>query len=415
MNERFLLIAQPDSYRIAPYIKAAKEMGLDVLIASRGEHSLITEVYEGLHIDLEDQDSAFESIMREARRKPFAGVLGSDDSTVELAARIAQSLNLPHNDPKAAQASRRKDIARAHLALAGCPVPGHCLVDLQIPIEDQIAGIPFPSVLKPLHLSASRGVIRANNTDELINACERIRAIIAGYGDEFERSNILIERYIDGIEVAYEGFLHDGRLSTLAIFDKPDPLTGPFFEETIYVTPSRLDPQAQALIRQRVQEACDAYGLTTGPVHAELRVNDEVWILEVASRTIGGDCGRTLDRGNGLELEMLTIALAIGQPVSQEPLPTARGVMMIPVPEAGLLRRVEGLSTARKTRHITAIDIVIPDGHELIPLPEGNQYPGYIFAEADDPETVVDALRKAHQQLKFVVAPLWKIDAGRMA
>jgi biotin carboxylase len=389
MNARFLLIAQPNSYRIAPYIKAAKEMGLEVLIASRGEHSLINEVYEGLHIDLDDQDSAFESMMLEANRKPFAGVLGSDDSTVELAARVAQSLNLPHNDPKAAQASRRKDIARAHLALAGCPVPGHCLLDLHMP--------------------------RANNTDELINACERIRAIIAGYGDEFERSNILIERYIDGTEVAYEGFLHDGRLSTLAIFDKPDPLIGPFFEETIYVTPSRLSPQAQALIRQRVQEACDAYGLTTGPVHAELRVNDEIWILEVASRTIGGDCGRTLDSGNGLDLEMLTIALAIGRPVSPEPMRAARGVMMIPVPEAGLLRRVEGLSTAKKTRHITAIDIVIPDGHELIPLPEGNQYPGYIFAEADDPETVVDALRKAHQQLKFVVAPLWKIDATHMA
>ncbi|HEY5734566.1 MAG TPA: ATP-grasp domain-containing protein [Gammaproteobacteria bacterium] len=415
MNARFLLIAQPNSYRIAPYIKAAKEMGLEVLIASRGEHSLINEVYEGLHIDLDDQDSAFESMMLEANRKPFAGVLGSDDSTVELAARVAQSLNLPHNDPKAAQASRRKDIARAHLALAGCPVPGHCLLDLHMPIEDQIVGIPFPCVLKPLHLSASRGVIRANNTDELINACERIRAIIAGYGDEFERSNILIERYIDGTEVAYEGFLHDGRLSTLAIFDKPDPLIGPFFEETIYVTPSRLSPQAQALIRQRVQEACDAYGLTTGPVHAELRVNDEIWILEVASRTIGGDCGRTLDSGNGLDLEMLTIALAIGRPVSPEPMRAARGVMMIPVPEAGLLRRVEGLSTAKKTRHITAIDIVIPDGHELIPLPEGNQYPGYIFAEADDPETVVDALRKAHQQLKFVVAPLWKIDATHMA
>lgn len=415
MNARFLLIAQPDSYRIAPYIKAAKEMGLEVLIASRGEHSLITEVYEGLHIDLDDQDSAFESIMLEANRKPFAGVLGSDDSTVELAARVAQSLNLPHNDPRAAQASRRKDIARAHLALAGCPVPGHCLLDLHMPIEDQIAGIPFPCVLKPLHLSASRGVIRANNTDELINACERIRAIIAGYGDEFERSNILIERYIDGTEVAYEGFLHDGRLSTLAIFDKPDPLTGPYFEETIYVTPSRLSPQTQALIRQRVQEACDAYGLTTGPVHAELRVNEEAWILEVASRTIGGDCGRTLDSGNGLDLEMLTIALAIGRPVSPEPMRAARGVMMIPVPEAGLLRRVEGLSTAKKTRHITAVDIVIPDGHELIPLPEGNQYPGYIFAEADDPETVVDALRKAHQQLKFVVAPLWKIDATHMA
>ena len=413
MPERFLLIAQPNSYRIAPYIKAAKQMGMDVLIASKGEYSLITEVHEGLHIDLDNPDHALTVILKEARKRPFSGVLGSDDSTVELAARVAQALNLPHNKPSAAQASRRKDIARAHLLLAGCPVPNHCLLDLDLPLDKQLAGIPFPCVLKPLHLSASRGVIRANNQAELIDACERIRPIIQETGDEFERQNILIETYIDGVEVAFEGFLHDGQLSTLALFDKPDPLDGPFFEETIYVTPSRLDKTSQERIKRRVQQACEAYELTTGPVHAELRVNDkDAWILEVASRTIGGDCGRTLDSGNGLSLEVLTIALATGKIVDSPPLDSARGVMMIPVPAAGLLKRVEGLSQARKISHIDKVEIVVPDGHELVPLPEGNQYPGYIFARADDPVTVTNALRKAHQQLKFVVSPLWKIGGS---
>jgi hypothetical protein len=159
-----------------------------------------------------------------------------------------------------------------------------------------------------------------------------------------------------------------------------------------------------------VQQACDAYGLMTGPVHAELRINEQdAWILEVASRTIGGDCGRTLDTGGGLNLETLTIALAMGQAVAPEPLPGARGVMMIPIPGAGLLKRVEGLSCARKVEHIQKVEMVIPDGHELLPLPEGNQYPGYIFAEADDPLTVVQALREAHACLNIVIAPVWKI------
>ncbi|MCW8962725.1 MAG: ATP-grasp domain-containing protein [Gammaproteobacteria bacterium] len=412
MPDRFLLIAQPNSYRIAPYINAAKQMGLDVLIASRGEHSLITEVHEGLHVDLENPDEALSTILEEAARRPFAGVLGCDDSTVELAARVASTLALPHNKPTAAQASRRKDIARAHLLLAGCPIPGHCLLDLNLPMEKQLKGIPYPCVLKPLHLSASRGVIRANNEAELIAACERIKPIIHEYGDEFERSNILIESYIDGIEVAFEGFLQDGQLSTLTIFDKPDPLVGPYFEETIYVTPSQLDEATQQKILLRVQQACDAYELTTGPVHAELRINkDDAWILEIASRTIGGDCGRTLDTGNNLNLEALTIALAMGAVVEPPRMDGARGVMMIPIPKAGILKRVEGLMQARKIPYVEKVDIVIPDGHELRPLPEGNQYPGYIFARADKPETVLQALRDAHQQLKFIISPLWKIGA----
>ncbi len=385
-------------------------MGLEVLIASRGEHSLISEVHDGLHIDPDDFDTSLARILREAGKQPFAGILGSDDSTVELAARAAQRLGLPHNPPRAARLSRRKDLARAHLAQAGCPVPHHCLIDLSRPLEKQVAGLSWPCVLKPLNMSASRGVIRVNNRAEFLAACERIGSIIAETGDDFERSHLLLEEYIDGVEVAYEGYLHNGELATLALFDKPDPLQGPYFEETIYVTPSELDAATQARIKRRVAQACSAYGLTIGPVHAELRIDrQDAWILEVASRTIGGDCARTLDQGADFNLEELVISLATGDPVSTRPAEQARGVMMIPIERAGILRRVEGTVAAGKVPNIEKVDIIIRDGNELIPLPEGNQYPGYIFARADTPGEVVHALREAHSRLDFVVAPVFKM------
>jgi len=295
---------------------------------------------------------------------------------------------------------------------AGCTVPSHCLIDLRKPLKKQMHGLPWPCVVKPLNLSASRGVIRANTPAAFIAACERVGKIIADAADEFERTHVLVEDYIDGIEVAYEGYLHRGQLSTLALFDKPDPLVGPFFEETIYVTPSRLDSAARSRVTERVAEACAAYGLTTGPVHAELRINArDAWILEVASRTIGGDCARTLDSEGDMHLETLTIALAIDQPVQWRPLQGARGVMMLPIRQGGVLRRVEGISAAARVAHIEKVDIVVREGYELVPLPEGNQYPGYLFARADTPEQVVSALRAAHARLNFVVAPVFRMTA----
>lgn len=273
-----------------------------------------------------------------------------------------------------------------------------------------MTGLPWPCVLKPLHLSASRGVIRANCERDFIDACERIRPIISDSRDAFEKRHLLVEDYIDGLEVAFEGYLQNGELNALALFDKPDPLDGPFFEETIYVTPSRLDAATQRLIQQRVAEACKAYGLVTGPVHAELRVDQrDAWILEVASRTIGGDCARMLDSGAGLHLEALTIALAINRTAQAEVPSGARGVMMLPIARGGILRRVEGISKARKVEHIEKVDIIAREGGELVPLPEGNQYPGYLFARAERPEQVVAALRRAHNELRFVVAPVFRM------
>jgi len=386
-------------------------MGVDTLIASRGEHSLISEVHHGLHTDPDNHSKALQDILHQAQLTPFDGILGSDDSTVELAAMAAQALGLPHNPPQAARLSRRKDLARAHLALADCPVPKHSLVDLQKPLEKQAHGMPWPCVIKPLNLSASRGVIRVNNTDEFIAACERVRPMLAEQNDPFLQSNLLVERYIDGIEVAYEGFLHEGRLTTLTLFDKPDPLTGPFFEETIYVTPSQLDADTQARVEHNVARACAAYGLTTGPVHAELRIDEQdAWILEVASRTIGGDCARVLDQGSDFNLEELVISLAIGKPLEKRPSQKARGVMMLPIRKSGILRRVEGIEAARKVKNIDRVDIIVRDGHELVPLPEGNQYPGYLFASGKDVEDVTRALREACDKLDFVVAPMLRID-----
>ncbi|MBT8127344.1 MAG: ATP-grasp domain-containing protein [Gammaproteobacteria bacterium] len=388
-------------------------MGLQVFIASRGQHSLTTEVNQGLHIDLDDHDAALSTILAEARRRPFAGIIGSDDSTVELAADVANRLGLPHNPPESARLTRRKDLSRAHLMLAGCPVPIHCLLDLDKPLDTQITGLPWPCVIKPLNMAASRGVMRVNNERELYNACVRIAPIIAESTAAFERSHILVEEYIDGIEIAYEGYLHKGVLHTLTVFDKPDPLVGPFFEETIYVTPSQLDAETLALVESRVQQACTAIGLQTGPVHAELRINaTDAWMLEVASRTIGGDCARTLDSGTDRNLEQLTVSLAIGKPLQPVAIEQSRGVMMIPIRQAGLLRRVEGILAAQKVPHIEKIDITISEGHELIPLPEGNQYLGFIFAQADTSDAVTAALREAHTKLKFVTAPVFRLETA---
>lgn len=409
MKPRFLLIAQPNSYRIAPYIKAAQRMGLEVLIASTGKHSLITEVHAGLHIDLNDRKAALTTILNEAAKRPFSGILGSDDSTVELAASVAAKLGLAHNPIQAAQLSCRKDLARAELMLAGAAVPIHCLIDLNKPVNKQMAGLPWPCVIKPLNLSASRGVIRCNNEEEFIIACARVKKIIRQNNDDFVSTHVLIEDYIDGIEIAYEGYLKNKQLHTITIFDKPEPLIGPYFEETIYVTPSSLTNKSQSNIKNTVQQACDIYGLKTGPIHAELRIdkNNKAWILEVASRTIGGDCARTLDSDNGFSIEELTIALAINKDYTIKIDKSYRGVMMMPIKKSGILRRVEGLSDARQVKYIKSVEIIIRQGNELIPLPEGNQYPGYIFSRANSQQEVITALKTAYEKIKIVVAPVF--------
>ena len=262
-------------------------------------------------------------------------------------------------------------------------------------------------------MSASRGVIRADDKKQFIAAAERLQNIISESDDEFERTHILIEEYIDGYEIAFEGYLQDGVLKQIAIFDKPEPLCGPYFAETIYITPSSLHKDTVDAVEATVQQACQAYGLVTGAVHAECRIdkNNRTWILEIATRTIGGDCARTLDQEN-FNLEELAVRLAINEHVESNKPEQKLAVMMLPVTEKGMLRRVEGLLDARKVEHIDMIDIVISEGHEVIPLPEGNQYLGYIFASGNNRDSVLDSIHDAYSRLKFIIVPIFAIASS---
>ena len=416
-RSRLLLIVPPNSYRTVSYLESARRQGVDVLVASEGKHSLVAAVASGLHVDL-DAPQALELLLAANQQCPFNGVVATDDTTVELGSRIAEALKLPHNPPQAALYSHRKDLSRQVLQAAGVAVPGFRLLDLEKDIALQLQGLALPCVVKPLSLSASRGVIRADTRQQLQAACRRIQAILGreGLADDYVRSHVLVEAFIAGPEVALEGLLHQGRLDVLAIFDKPDPLEGPFFEETYYITPSRHAPPVRQEISRCVRDACVALGLQEGPVHAEVRIGESgCVIIEVAARTIGGECARLLSFGTGHSLEALVIAHATGQPLPIERSTGAAGVLMIPIDKAGSLRRIEGITRARAVPCIDDILINIRDGYELVPLPEGSSYLGFMFASAPTPAQVEAALRAAHAELKIIVAPVIRIEDRREA
>ena len=393
-----LIIAPHGSYRTAAFIQAATQQHCEIMIASQGKHSIVSEYAQGLQIDLKDHDRAVAAIIEAARLRPFVGIIGTDDSTVVIATHVAEQLGLPHNSLESVSLTSRKDLARLRLSQHDVNVPEFRLLSLNAPLLGQCDNIHYPCVVKPVGLSASRGVIRVDDFAQLQQAVSRIDRILANEGPlaAERRSTLLLEQFIPGQEVA--------------VFDKPDPLDGPFFEETYYLTPSRFPEAIQQQIHQQVEAACRAYGLTQGPVHAECRINsDGVWLLEMAARTIGGLCGRLLRFGTGYSLEELVLAHARGQRPEIQRQDEAAGVLMIPVPEAGVLKRIEGLLAARRVPLIEEVDIQIREGYELRPLPEGGTYLGFMFARGEHVAEVEQALREAHACLKIVIAPLWKV------
>lgn len=381
-------------------------LGARLVIASQGHHSIIPEIAEGLHIEFDNVPEAVARIVASASREPFDAIVASDDLTLEVATRAAATLGLPHNPLSAVCAARRKDLARDALRAAGLPVPRFRCLNLTQPMAPQIAGLDYPCVIKPLAMAASRGVIRVDSSDELLRMLPRVAAIVADAVVSDERDRVLVESFLPGIEIAIEGLLSNAQLHVLAIFDKPEPLDGPFFEESYYIMPSRLPRALLDRAIERLNQACAAYGLREGPVHGELRLHKgEAWILEVAARTIGGDCARLLSFGAGRSLEELVLRHALGWPLDLNPRGGAAGVLMIPTPRAGTLRRVEGVLAALQVPGIGDLMIAVREGYELVPLPEGGTYLGFVFAHADTPEEVESALREAHDCLNIVTAP----------
>lgn len=385
---------------------AASELDVDVVVGSE-QRSTVESFLPGatLALPLGDAEAAAEAIEDFAREYPLAAIVAVDDAGTLAAARAAERLGLPHNTVDAVAATRDKSLLRERLDAGGVPSPRWMTASIDADPRALAAEAPLPCVVKPLSLSGSRGVIRADDEAEFAVAFERLRDLLTDPAVREEcmgtDDRVLIEGYIPGDEVSVEGLLTGGELEVLAIFDKPDPLVGPYFEETIYVTPSRLPAERQEDVRRTSAEAARALGLRDGPLHAELRVNEQgVWPVDIAARSIGGLCSRTLRFGAGVTLEHLLLGHAVGQRAGDiRGSRAASGVMMIPIPRAGRLKRVGGLAAARAVQGVAGITITIPLGHPVTPLPEGSEYLGFIFARAERPEEVEATLRRAHALL----------------
>ncbi len=413
---------------------AASRLGVDVTVGSEEASTMTGLNPAGLAtLDLRDPPRAAQQAAQFAARFPIGAVVAVDDQVAAAGAAIAQAIGLPSNSVESVEAARNKHRMRELLARSGVPQPRFRLSAFTEDRARLARDVDYPCVVKPLGLAASQGVIRANDQTEFVAAVARVAAIVANEAAGHPRpcrdeqapltTHFLVEEFIAGPEVAVEGLLTRGRLHVLAIFDKPDPLDGPFFEETIYVTPSRLPVHSQNAIAAVTSAACQALGLVHGPIHAEVRlatqrpdvsaisnrpqqsaIDDRPTVIEVNPRSIGGLCSRVLRFGTGLSLEELILRQALDPeyaPATRER--RAAGVMMIPIPRAGVLREVRGVHDAKSLAGVEDVTISIHPGQPLVPLPEGSRYLGFIFARGDSPAVVETTLRTAHNKLSFLI------------
>jgi len=409
-----LLLVPTTSYRLDDFRAAALCLGVPLVVGSDRCHQIedfFGEEKDLLSLDYRRPAHAAEQIADAARKRPIRGIVPASDPTAVIAALAAERLGLPHNPPAAAHRAANKLAMREALRDAGLAVPAFRPFPLRSDPELAAREVTFPCVLKPLILSASRGVIRADDPTGFVAAWRRIGKLLHDTAaerrarEEGGAGSILVESFVAGAEIAVEGLLRGGRLEVLAVFDKPDPLDGPYFEETIYVTPSRHPPPLLARVEEVTAAGTRALGLVEGPVHAELRLAAHgPVLLEIAARSIGGLCSRTLRFGAGLSLEEVLVAHAMRLPLEvlrREA--RASGVMMLPIPRRGVLHGIRGVEAARAVPGIEDVVVTVPEGREVVPLPEGDSYLGFLFARGEAPADVEAALREAHERLVFEI------------
>ena len=413
--KRILLLLPTASYRNDDFLAAARKLDVEVITVANHCHQLapLWGMSPILSVPFDQPLVAVEQVSAALGRKPDVA-LAVDDAGLELAALLRERLHLPGNPPAAVRLTRDK-LAFRRLLQGGslnCPAFYHLGNDasattLQPPLE-------FPVVVKARRLSGSRGVIRADNPQAFTKAVHWVRGIGAKADRDAFELGLVVESFIPGREVALEGLLEKGRLRVLALFDKPDPLNGPCFEETIYVTPSRLAQAMQEAIAEAAQRACTLAGLASGPVHAEMRVNElGVWLLEIAARSIGGLCGRILRHALGMSLEEVILRHALDQTVPLARHGEASGVMMIPIPGRGIFRGARNVESAMQVSGITTIEVTASPGQVIAPPPEGASYLGFIFAHATSPDAVESSLREAHRQLAFDIQADLPVNRAR--
>ena len=422
VKPRILLFTAKLGYQTRAFDAAAKKLGVELVFVTDRCHQLDDPWHDrAMAVRFEAPEEAAHAVMQAQAEQRVDGVLALGDRPTLAAAYVARGLGIAHNHPASVEACRSKLRLREVFHGAGLPTPWFRSVPLQAIPEPALMGITYPCVLKPISLSASQGVVRVNNREEFLAGASRLKRLLESAEIQATREpnldRMIMEEYLPGREVAVEGLLTGGELRVLAIFDKADPLEGPYFEETIYVTPSRLTEAEQELIKRSFVEATRALGLTHGPVHGEFRLNDRgVWPIEVAARPIGGLCARALrfqieDEHEPIGLEELLLRHALSLPGRDAPRETAAsGVLMIPVPTSGILEKVEGAEEARAVAGVTQLEITARWRDYIAAWPEGSSYLGFLFARAETPAEVENALREGHARLSFRLTPRLPVE-----
>ena len=393
-----IVILPTTTYRAGDFVKAAESLGVDLVVAS-DEPPPFDMGDRYLQIDCSNPEQAALSIVELGDRVPVDGIVAADDAGVLVASLAGRKLGLPANDPEAAAATRNKARQRELLRTAEVPQPDFALIG-----PNEAGGgldrLGYPLVLKPLDRSAGQGVLRVDQPEDLRAFIDRIRAIV---GDS---EPLIAESFLPGVEVALEGLVADGELTTLAIFDKPGASQGPVFEETILVTPSQLSEETQEECRRVASAAIRGLGIGHGPVHVELKVSDSrVSVIEVAARSIGGLCSQSLNfgiMGTSLETVILRNALGWDKPELRRE-QVASGVLMIPVPKPGTFVGVSNLDAIRGISYVTGIEITAVTGTRIDPPPIGENYLGFVFARAETPDLVTTALKRAQDMVKVKI------------
>ena len=414
---RVLLLSTTTGYQLRSFGDAAADLGIELVFATDRCQTLEDPWRDrAIAVRFYAEPESLAAVVDAHRHRPIHGLIAVGDRPVALAAQVAAAIGLPGHPPAAARASAHKMLARRCFAEAGLPVPWYVAADLGASARELAARVRYPAVVKPVGLSGSRGVMRVNGEAELAAALDRLSALMARADVRAQRAgterDLIIEGFIPGHEYALEGVMSRGRLQVLAIFDKPDPLDGPFFEETIYVTPCDGAVTPEGEIANAVERAAAALGLYHGPVHAECRVNqDGVFVLEVAARPIGGLCSRVLrferrddpDAGT-VSLEHVLLRHAVhGDVAEYRRESAAAAVMMIPIPRRGVYRGVRGEAEARAVPHVEDVLISARRDQLIEPLPEASGYLGFIFARARRTRDAQDAVREAHRRLAFAI------------
>jgi D-alanine-D-alanine ligase-like ATP-grasp enzyme len=421
-SKRVLLFASKLGYQTRAFNSVAGKLGVELVFVTDRCNRLDNPWHDhALAVHFENPETAAHSVIQSQQKLPVHGVLALGDRPIPTAAYAARGLGLAFHPPASAVACRNKNRMREIFRDAGLLVPRFRTLPLHPTPEPALLGISFPCVLKPLSLSASQGVLRVDNPEEFLAGAARLKRLLDSAEIRATREpllgHMLVEDYLPGKEVAVEGLLTEGELRTLAVFDKPDPLEGPFFEETIYVTPSRLPPAQLEEIETCLLAAVRAIGLSHGPVHGEFRLNENgVWPIEIAPRPIGGMCARALrfqpaGESASISLEELLLRHALGMPGENAPRESnASGVMMIPVPSSGTLERIVGEKDAGEMALITGLEITARLHDYIKAWPEGSSYLGFIFASAEDPAEVEAAIRAAHAKLHFILTPRLPVE-----